>query len=937
MSPNNQKSQLVNGIDIKDLKKSGLNDFLKELKAPNDPTHTHVSMGTPRGVFSAGSRMKEFWERYLKAISLNQSVYLAENPGKETPILVDIDLRVKKSTVPKEKIKLNADGNIVFDHLYSNDQVLQVVTAYQKAIKEVVNSPGDDAYTCVLLEKKPREAEIGGEKYIKNGFHLHFPKIFLDKKVQEVYIIPIVQKLIPNIFDNIGAKDFLDTNSINVHWLLYGSKKQNNTAYKATKCFGKNAQELTFEEALGDYVCNSYNGETDFSCESKVTQMLPRILSIFLYNRAHLYYYQPKPSVNTPLFEEFQKIKRKRKEYDQLSVDKALEEAQQLLGLLNDNRADDRATWLRIGYCLWNITQGDDDGLTTWLEFSEKSDKFDESECFSLWHKNMRPNKFTIGTLKYYAKQDSPELYEQMVNEKSNHLIVEAVNGCHNDVAKILCNEYGNEFICTSIANKEWYQFKDHIWKQLDRGTTLRERISSNDGIIVKQLLAKRKDIQESFGFNSNSRHSELSEDDEKEDNKDYKKKIKKINDLIKQCKSTPFKNHVMVESQEVFYNSEFYNLLNKDPYLVGFKNGVYDFYNDIFRDGNPEDYISVSTPINYVDYKSIDHPKVIEVDEFFQKVFPDESVREYFLNQACQVFVGGNHDKVILFWTGEGNNGKTVTQTLFEKMLGKLAVKFNTTLITGKKTKTGCANPELARAGDAVRWAVMDEPNQDEVISSGILKALTGNDSFWARDLFQKGKDTKEIQPLFKLHMICNKLPCIKDADGATWFRIRVIPFESTFLPDHECPQDSEDQIVLKKFPMDKNFTDKIPHMIEPLAWYLIQRWKTINKLEQFIPEKVKAATNLYKQENNLYHQFEEQCIYQKKDAHLTPAILYAHFKEWCKEECPSYAVSNRSTVKQHFVKVWGDLENGKYWLHKTCKQPIDNESEKNNFNPMQ
>lgn len=909
MSPNQEK--IIKHEEIENLKKSGLNDFLKELKAPNDPTHTHVSMGIPRGVFSAGSKMKEFWERYLKAISLNQSVYLAENPGKETPILVDIDLRVKKSAISLSNIT---------NHLYTDKQVLEVISAYQRAIREVVDTPKDEAYTCILLEKKPYETEIGGEKYVKNGFHLHFPKIFLDKKVQEVYIIPIVKKLIPNIFDSIGAKDFIDTNSISVHWLLYGSKKQNNVAYKATRCFGKNAEELTFEDALGDYICNTYCGELEISCNNRVIELLPRILSISLYNRADLYYYHPKPSVNTPLFEEFQKIKRKRKEYDQLSVDTALEEAQRLLAMLKDNRADDRSTWLRVGYCLWNITQGDDDGLTTWLEFSERSDKFDESECFSLWHKNMRPNKFTIGTLKYYAKQDSPEMYEQMVNEKSNHLIVEAVNGCHTDVAKILYNEYGNEFICTSISTKEWYHFKDHIWKQLDSGTSLRERISSNDGIIIKQLTAKRNDIQ-----------WHVTEEEKEE--KEFEKRVKKIGDLIKQCKSTPFKNHVMRESQEVFYNPEFYNLLNKDPYLVAFKNGVYDFYNDVFRDGNPEDYISIATPIEYIDYRSIDHPEVIEVDEFFQKVFPDHNVRDYFLNQACQVFVGGNHDKVILFWTGEGNNGKTVTQTLFEKMLGRLAVKFNTTIVTGKKTQTGAANPELARAGDGVRWAVMDEPNQDEVISSGILKALTGNDSFWARDLFQKGKETREIQPLFKLHMICNKLPAIKDAEKATWNRIRVIPFESTFLPDNECPQDYEEQITLKKFPMDRNFTDRIPNMIQPLAWYLIQRWKTINKLEQFVPDKVKVATDMYKRENDLYHQFEQQCVFETKDARLTPAILYSHFKEWCKEECPNHAISNRSIVKQHYIKMWGELEKGKYWLHKTCKQPIE---ENNDINPM-
>lgn len=883
-----------------------LNEFLREMKAPNDPTHTHVSMGNPRGVYAFGSKMKDFWAIYTNSLSEKKPMYLAENPGKETPILVDVDLRVKKSLLTQE--------DELRPHLYTDEQVKEVVNAYQKAIDEVVDfdnvakSKRDAAYTCVLLEKKPYEIEIDGEKYIKNGFHIHFPKLFLDKKVQEVYIIPKVKEHVNGLFDNIGAKDFIDTNTINVHWLLYGSKKQNNSPYIATKCFLKNASPVTLEEGLSDYVCNKYPGESseDIACNGNVERMLPRILSIFLYDRADKYFYNPKPSVTTPLMNIFKMEKTKRKQYDNDSIEKQLEEAQQLIGMMNASRADDRSTWLRVGYCLWQICGGDDDGFSLWLEFSEQSEKFKESECLSFWYK-MRHNNYTIGTLKYYAKQDSPDKYAEMIDKKIHHLVIEAVNGCHNDVAEILKNEYGNEFVCTSISKKEWYQFKDHIWKPVDKGTKLRERISDDNGIIIKQL----RDICGTL----------------KEDSKKNEKQLKKVGDLIRQCKATPFKNHVMIESQEKFYNGDFYNFLNKNPYLVAFKNGVYDFENDIFRDGNPEDYISVAIPIEYMDYCSVDHPDVVEVDDYFCKVFPDREVRDYFLDQACHVFVGGNHNKVILFWTGEGNNGKTVTQTLFEKMLGKLAIKFSTSLLTGKKANLGSANPEMARAGNGVRWAVMDEPNADEMISSGTLKALTGNDSYWARDLFQTGRETVETQPMFKLHMICNKLPIIKDADKATWNRIRVIPFESTFKIESECPYDFEQQIEQKVFPMDKNFSDKIPKMTQPLAWYLVQRWRTIRNLEPVEPEKVKVATDTYRRENDIYKQFEQQCVFTKSESKLTPATLYSHFKDWFKEECPNHIIPNRSVIRRHFITQWGDLEKGKYWPNKTCRHVYDDD----------
>ena len=88
--------------------------------------------------------------------------------------------------------------------------------------------------------------------------------------------------------------------------------------------------------------------------------------------------------------------------------------------------------------------------------------------------------------------------------------------------------------------------------------------------------------------------------------------------------------------------------------------------------------------------------------------------------------------------------------------MLGDYAIKFSTTLLTGKKVANGAANPELARAGGGVRWAVLEEPDGDEEINIGYLKTLSGDDSYFVRDLFEKGKQTREIKPLFKLIFIC-------------------------------------------------------------------------------------------------------------------------------------------------------------------------------------
>ena len=241
--------------------------------------------------------------------------------------------------------------------------------------------------------------------------------------------------------------------------------------------------------------------------------------------------------------------------------------------------------------------------------------------------------------------------------------------------------------------------------------------------------------------------------------------------------------------------------------------------------------------------------------------------------------------------------------------MLGELAVKFNTQYFTGKKVSTGSANPELARAAPPVRHVTMEEPDADESLNIGELKKLSGGDTYWARDLFESGKNSREVEPMFTLTFICNKLPRLKYSDKATWNRLRVIPFESTFVDSSQpCPKTFEEQMLEKRFPMDKNFSNKIPGMINAFAWYLLKwRQKIIFRIE---PQKVLEATEVYRRQNDIYRQYIEECIYESPNSIVTLTDIYISFKEWYKEGWAVSTVPIKNEVKEYFEKLWGDCE---------------------------
>ena len=857
--------------------------------------HTHVSLINPKGKFLFNREtLENFWDKYSKVVLNNKKEIfgIAEKPQPYLPVLGDIDIKIKET----EDMNLG-------QHIYTTEQLHSIIEIYQSVLRNIVEDCTDEQLLCVVLEKPIYRVTKNDSTFVKNGFHIHFPNIFLKKTDQEVQLIPRIKDLISesNIFSNIGIEDsgsVIDDACCKVPWLLYGSRKnENSEAYLVTKIINYEGNEISLDKAFKHYKIYNHK-EKLINIKNNIEFYLPRILSIIPYTRETS---ELRSGLISPLKE---KIKKKRKNNEKkimkVSVKESLAISKKILPMLSQFRAEDRNEWMTIGWILYNIGDGSTEALEQWCDFSSRDkENYDEGTCIFEWEKMIKKD-FTLGTLRYFASIDSPELYKKFKKERTDIYVRDSLSGSHHDLAKVLYEEFGDEFVCSSIINKTWYQFKNHKWSEIETGVDLRNKISIevakkfND--IIKELMMK--------GCNDNIDASDKLDNDNR---------MKKYYKILGNLKSAPYKNNIMREAMDIFYDRRFRDKLNKNPYLICFKNGVYDLKLNMIRPGRPEDFISKSMPVEYKEFYESDE-EVLNVYDFLEKVFPDKSVRKYFMDIGSDVFVGGNHQKQVYFWTGEGDNGKSVTQSLFEKMLGELAIKFSTTLITGKKTANGSANPELSRAGDGIRWATLEEPDGDEQINIGTLKNLSGNDSYWARDLFQKGKEAKEITPMFKLIFICNKLPKLKYSDKATWNRIRVIPFESTFVrPGKPCPKTYEEQLRQKRFPMDKQFSKKIPGMIQAFAWVLLKHRQTITiRIE---PPKVTQATEIYRKQNDIYRQFIEESIIEDEKVSLSLLELYAHFKEWFKEGFPNYSLPIKNEIKEYFEKVWGNCQKGVRW----------------------
>jgi P4 family phage/plasmid primase-like protien len=865
--------------------------------------HTHTSMVPFHGKYMIQRDMTDiFWHEYSKYIYKEQDPMIGINEVVKpfTPLRVDVDIKVKE-----------LDDSDLAEHVYSEKHLLGVIQVFQRIIREVVDDFKKEFLYCFILEKDAYRVETSECNYIKNGFHLHFPWLFMNKDEIETHIFPRAKKAINEmkLFGDLGFEDcdkLVDTKASCGNWLLYKSKKSEEmTAYQLTRIVDENCDDMFIEDALRGYKIYDEQ-EKEIEIEDNEAFFLPQILSILPAGREAAQMKQNLVSVVR------RSVKRKVQSatYDEVEVSKKLQDMSDLLQMLSDERAEDYQTWTQVMFIIYNETEGSEEGLNLFLKFSSRcAEKFDEAHCVNSWENNTtsHANALRIGSLYHYAKIDNPQEFRKWCDARSKSHIDDtlASGGGHNDVAKALFEIYGDVFVCSSVVTNTWYEFSGHKWSEVEEGISLREKISST---LVEKLNTYLKSTSDQL--------SKTSDDIEKAR---FSVRIKSLTKLMNNCKSAPFKSNIMKECREVFYNKEFAKRLNRDKFKICCANGVYDIKNKVFRAGLPDDYFSIAMPVNYIEFEEHDQ-RVQAVYRFFEKIFPDKSIRDYFYDITYDIFTGGNYQKKLYCWSGVGNNGKTVTQNLIERMLGQYANKLPTSLIVGKRTQSSAASPEVARVSDS-RFCVLQEPDQSDTMNIGILKELTGNDTFFARGLYSTGR---EIEPLFKLVLICNEPPKIPNGDQAAWNRIRVVPFESTFCED--APESFEEQLLQKRFPVDKQFDSKIADMLEPLLWALIHHGK--KGAPHIEPAKVKIATEMLKRDNDNYKQFAESMIVQDEKSSMTLTETYSLFKTWYKDANPNRPMVTKVDFEKSFKKLYGDLSPGSRWKGIRPRGPQDDAS---------
>lgn len=820
-------------------------------KTGNNLPWTHSLMYSPYGCFNIPEdSYPKFLRLYENALVAGFRMHVTENHKEFGPIVIDLDF-VQPKDCPERK--------------YTNTTIVNIVKLYNQVIRKYLNTTDSEMVAYVLEKKKPTLRK--GEYH--DGIHIVYPYICTKPSLQMLMrkeFLKLVEehrifKKIPLIND---LDSVFDKNVIyHTGWAMYGSTKTpNDYPYYVTHIYNS--------------VCNYYDiasyHEKGVYDQKMLTYKIYDTLvpGENIHNREYIRHFIEVLSCRrfyslnqmTPLAEHLDpqdvdlainkmrdKMMEETNEKENVAKlmgndinfikavsEEKLVEAKNLVKLFSRERASWYYSWMQVGRCLHNI---DYRLLDDWIEFSKKTTRnnFKKGECERLW-KKMKPSNYTMATLHYFASQDNPEKYLELKKQKLDKLLADGLQISHNAVAKLLMEKYKFRFKCASIKHHCWYEFVNHRWQKIENGYTLRKLISDD--------LTIEYGKWQSYLY-------ELSRNKQGYDKEQVLSQATKIAKLITNLNNASFKQNVMHECEDIAYDPNFLKNLDENIYLICFENGVYDLEANVFRDGCPDDYISLCTGYKYVPYDKNDQCSK-EIKDFFKKIQPNKEMRSYLKMLLSTCLAGSVKEESFYVFTGSGANGKSKLMELMKYTMGDLFKPMDIMVLVGKRAASNSATPELADK-KGIRICPFDEPKATDEINTGFMKIFTGGDLIMARALFS---EPIYFKPQFKPFLLCNHLPNIKSDDDGTWRRLKVIPFLSKFvMPSEATRKMRKHGLPENHFWADNNLSEKLPEWKEMFMGMLIKYYQKYRTQGLVHPKLVTKHTAEYRKRCDVYQDF--------------------------------------------------------------------------------
>ena len=879
--------------------------FLQLAIRKNGEEFTHTRIPSKKlNIYGGSYTIKDietFYKTYYNKVFVNgKCECLTEKQIENGQILVDLDFRYDTD---------------IEGRLHGEEHIDDLIELYLEEIKNICIIKENEKFPIFVFEKKNvnRQHDV-----TKDGIHLIIG-ISMPHSIQMILRDNILKKIGDIIEDLPLVNNYESVLDIGIskgttNWQLYGSKKPGNEPYHLIKHYDvyyDEDKETVLEEYDLDKPKKNYILELLPTMSARNTDCIKFDFIDSVKKRANEQSIKKKKISKTNKIKIVQKttIHSFENIENQEELNNVIEEmlnnafenneyhikeAHDYAMCLSEKFYEPQLKWMDIGWTLFGI---DYCLFPTWIAFSAKSDKFtfdSVPEYFEIWNKMEKKGK-TLGSLIYWAREDNPSKFKEIKENSISHYINKTLEGeTEYDIAKVLYKMWGDNYKCVSISKKIWYEYKKGRWNRIEVGCELRKKLSTS---LHQEYIKREKEMT--------NRICSTTDEDERAK---LQQTVQKLATIAMKLKKTKWKNDIMREAAEQFYDNKFNNKLDSNPYLICFKNGIIDLENDgIFRKGRPSDYVSLCTNINYVKYDELheEHVQIKnEIELFFSQLFPNPELNKYMWEHLASILLGKNLNQTFNIYTGCGRNGKSKLVEFMSHMLGDYKGTVPISLVTQRRGSIGGVSPEIAQL-KGLRYAVMQEPSKGMILNEGMMKELTGGDPIQGRALYL---DTVTYIPQFTLAVCTNHLFDINTTDEGTWRRIRVCDYVSRFVTDPS--KDVRDHEFLVDPNIDKNFDRWREIAMSLLVKLLIKTQGDVQDCDI-----VMASSQKYKAQQDYFTAFFNERIIPAKERKIKRRDVLEVFKEWY-IELYGGKIPNGKDLYEFLEKKMGKPKKGNGWV---------------------
>jgi putative DNA primase/helicase len=294
----------------------------------------------------------------------------------------------------------------------------------------------------------------------------------------------------------------------------------------------------------------------------------------------------------------------------------------------------------------------------------------------------------------------------------------------------------------------------------------------------------------------------------------------------------------------------------DKDTWLLNVWDGTINLRTGELKEHDPKDMVTKLAPVEY--HGESDGK---QWQAFLLEVFNNDADLIDYVQRAVGYALTGQttEDKFFIAY-GSGRNGKSTLFGVLQAALGDYASTASANLILSQGNYPKQSYDLASLIG--TRFVTVYETESDKRLDVATVKQLTGGDMVTAAAKYEK---PVTFRPQLKLFLSTNNKPKVDEVTPAIWERIKLIPFDVSFVGREDTGMEEK---LLKE-------------LSAILRWAVdgTRKWLE-NGLNE--PESVVEATKDYKSEQDDLDEFIRECCVIDARASVTASKLYDAYQTW-------------------------------------------------------